>query len=57
MYSRTDKIKYRGNIATRLLVMDELPIIFDLLLGQDWLEKFGFNLQIPYLGINLPFIL
>ena len=25
-----------------------------LLLGQDWLEKFGFNLQIPSLGITLP---
>lgn len=28
------------------LVMDELPMNYDLL-GQNQLEKFGFNLQIP----------
>jgi hypothetical protein len=36
------------------LVMDRLPMNYDLLLGQDWLEKFGCNLQIPSLGITLP---
>jgi hypothetical protein len=36
------------------LVMDKLPMNYDLLLGQDWLGKFGFNLQIPSLGITLP---
>ena len=24
------------------------------LLGQDWLERFGYQFQIPDLGINLP---
>lgn len=36
------------------LVVDKLPMNYDLLLGQDWLEKFGFNFQIPSLGITLP---
>ena len=27
---------------------------YNMLLGQDWLERFGFNLQMPSLGINLP---
>jgi hypothetical protein len=36
------------------LVMEKLPMNYDLLLGQDWLEKFGFNFQIPSLGITLP---
>jgi hypothetical protein len=36
------------------LVMDKLPMNYDLLFGQDWLEKFGFNLQKPSLGITLP---
>ena len=36
------------------LVVDKLPMNYDLLLGQDWLEKFGFNFQIPALGITLP---
>ena len=28
-----------------LLVMDKLRMNYDLLLGKDWLEKFGFTLQ------------
>jgi hypothetical protein len=36
------------------LVVDKLPMNYGLLLGQDWLEKFVFNLQIPSLGITLP---
>jgi hypothetical protein len=35
------------------LVRDKLPTNYDLLLGQDWLENFGLNLQIPSLGITL----
>jgi len=26
----------------------------EILLGQDWLERFGYQFQIPSLGINLP---
>jgi hypothetical protein len=36
------------------LVMDKLPTNYDLLLRQEWLEKCGFNLQMPSLGITLP---
>jgi len=36
------------------LVVDNLPMNYDLLLGQDWLEKFVFHFQIPSLGITLP---
>ena len=35
------------------LVMENLPMNYDMLLGQDWLERFGFDFQIPSLGINL----
>ena len=36
------------------LIVQTLPLNCDLLLGQDWLEKFGYQLQIPSLGITLP---
>jgi hypothetical protein len=36
------------------LVMDKLPMNYDLLLGQDWLQKLGFNFEIPSLGITIP---
>ena len=36
------------------LVKEKLPMNYDLLLGQDSLERFGLNFQIPSLGINLP---
>jgi hypothetical protein len=36
------------------LVVENLPMNHDLLLGQDWLERFGFQLRIPSLGITLP---
>jgi len=26
----------------------------DIVIGQDWLERFGYQFQIPNLGINLP---
>jgi hypothetical protein len=31
-----------------------LPMNCDILLGQDWLERCGYQFQIPDLGINLP---
>jgi hypothetical protein len=43
-----------GTSPHDFLMMDKLPMNFDWLLGQDWLESFGFNLQIPSLGITLP---
>jgi hypothetical protein len=35
-------------------VISELPMDCDLLIGQDWLERFGYQFQIPSLEINLP---
>jgi hypothetical protein len=35
-------------------VVTKLPVGCDLLIGQDWLERFGYHFQIPQLGINLP---
>ena len=35
-------------------VVEKLPVNCDILLGQDWLERFGYQFQIPDLGINLP---
>ena len=36
------------------LVVERLPMNCELLLGQDWLERFGYQFQIPDLGITLP---
>jgi hypothetical protein len=36
------------------LITDQLPRNHDIILGQDWLEKVGYNFQIPSLGIILP---
>jgi hypothetical protein len=36
------------------MVVGNLPMNCDILLGQDWLERFGYRFQIPNLGINLP---
>ena len=36
------------------MIVSELPMDFDVLIGQDWLERFGYQFQIPNLGINLP---
>ena len=35
-------------------LVGDLPMNCDILLGQDWLERFGYEFQIPDLGINLP---
>lgn len=34
--------------------VEKLPIECEMLLGQDWLERFGYQFQIPKLGIKLP---
>jgi hypothetical protein len=36
------------------MLVKKLPMNCDLLLGQDWLERFDYQFQIPDLGINLP---
>ena len=36
------------------LVVKSLPMNCDMLLGQDWLERFGYYFQIPSLGITHP---
>jgi len=36
------------------MLVGDLPMKCDILLGQDWLERFGYQFQIPELGINLP---
>jgi hypothetical protein len=38
----------------RFLEVNSLPINCDILLGQDWMETFGHQFQIPSLGITLP---
>jgi hypothetical protein len=38
----------------KFLVVDFLPVNCDILLEQDWLEMFGYQFQIPSLGISLP---
>jgi hypothetical protein len=34
------------------LFVGDLPMNCDILLEQDWLERFGYQFQIPHLGIN-----
>jgi hypothetical protein len=36
------------------MVVQELPIDSDILIRQDWLERFGYQFQIPELRIKLP---
>ena len=36
------------------LVVKKLPMDCEVLIGQDWLERFGYQFQIPELGITLP---
>ena len=36
------------------MLVGDLPMNCDILLRQDWLERFGYQFQIPDLGINLP---
>ena len=35
-------------------MVNSLPMNCEILLGQDWLERFGYQFHIPFLGINLP---
>jgi hypothetical protein len=35
-------------------VVSKLPMECDILIGQDWLERFGYHFQLPSLGISLP---
>jgi hypothetical protein len=48
------QLKIGDTSSHEFLVIEKLPLSYELLLGQDWLEKFGFNFQIPSLGITLP---
>ena len=38
----------------KFLVVNSLPMNCELLMGQDWPEKFGYQFEIPSLGIHLP---
>jgi hypothetical protein len=48
------KLNVGDTFPHEFLIKDNLTMNYDLLLGQDWLEKFGFNFQIASLGITLP---
>ena len=37
------------------MVVENLPMNCDILLGQDWLERFGYQFQIPDLGKPLGY--
>jgi len=44
-----------GETSPHEIIMEEkVPANCDLLLGQDWLERVGYQFQIPDLGIILP---
>ena len=38
----------------KFFVVNPLRMKCDLLLGQDWLETFGYQFQILFIGINVP---
>ena len=42
-----------GTSPHKFLVIEELPTDCEVLLGQDWLERFGCQIQIPSLGVNI----
>jgi hypothetical protein len=44
----------KDTLPHTFLVLESLPMDYDVILGQDWLERFGFQLQIPSLGVKLP---
>jgi len=56
-----DYLETKGQITLRIgdtsphtfLVVNSLPMNCEILLGQDWLERFGYQFQIPSLGNNL----
>jgi hypothetical protein len=37
----------------KFLVIETLPLNCDMLLGQDWLERFGCQFQIPTIGVDI----
>jgi hypothetical protein len=43
-----------GTSAHEFTVINDLPMDCDMLIGHDWLERFGYQFKIPSLGINLP---
>ena len=43
-----------GETSHEFMLVGDLSMNCDILLGQDWLERFGYQFQIPDLGINLP---
>ena len=57
-----DHLETKGQIDLRIgetvphkfVVVNSLPMNCEILLGQDWLERFGYQCQIPCLRINLP---
>jgi len=57
-----DYLETKGQINLRIgetsphkfLVVNSLAMNCEILLGQDWLERYGYQFQIPSLGINLP---
>jgi hypothetical protein len=40
--------------AREFMLVGDVPIKCDIVLGQDWLERLGYQFQIPNLSINLP---
>jgi hypothetical protein len=36
------------------MLVQELPMDCELVIGQDWLGRFGYQFSVPTLGINLP---
>lgn len=49
----TTNSSLRNTSPNAFLVVDKLPMHHDLLLGQDWLKKYGFKLLTPS-DITLP---
>jgi hypothetical protein len=43
-----------GETSHEFMLVGNFPTGCDILLGQDWLGRFGYRFQIPDLDINLP---
>ena len=54
LWIQKGKLTCVGEASHEFMLVRNLPVNCDILLGQDWLERFGHQFQIPDLGINLP---
>ena len=51
---RANRFSIRETSPHKFLMVNSLPMNCEIILGQDWVERFRYQFQIPSFGINLP---